>query len=320
MKKSIFAMILFLSLLILLPHRDCKGARIVSLTLSDRINELTITPIGAIDKYDANCPEIHAIAIINQTYDGTKIRGEWIQIGDSSNIPTKFSSAEVICSDTMGKAHFIIIKPLAGWQQGLYRFDLYIDDLLASSAPFTIGNPGGGFSKSKKPKDQAILSFGISLFGKHHSSGIGLEGNTEVNPGFSAAIEAASYLSPDFLIGFGIEYQFPTEQIKYPGKFGFLPLYLLAVLPLYNSAEFPYIKGQFGYDMIFYGDEKYSGTGLLKADLSGGLFYAIGAGVYVAKGVFEIRYTVNNGNATIANTDFSIKYSAVSFRVGIDIK
>jgi hypothetical protein len=160
------------------------------------------------------------------------------------------------------------------------------------------------------------VKLGIDLAGDHEVSGYGLSGSDDVETGFSLTGELFGKVSNIFDIGGGVTIQIPRSQEDFAGDFYFIPLYGMIRARIETETVTPYFIGQLGYN-FFDGDSDYKGYGILEADLEGGLYYGLGAGIIIGKHfLIEALYSVNNGTGTILGYEFDIEYSKVTLNFG----
>jgi hypothetical protein len=160
------------------------------------------------------------------------------------------------------------------------------------------------------------VKLGIDLAGDHEVSGYGLSGSTDVETGFSLTGELFGKVSDIFDIGGGLTLQIPRSQEDFQGDFYFIPLYGMIRARIETETVTPYFIGQLGYN-FFGGDSDYKGSGIYEADLEGGLYYGIGAGIIIGKHfLIEALYSVNNGTGKILGYEFDIEYSKVTLNIG----
>lgn len=130
--------------------------------------------------------------------------------------------------------------------------------------------------------------------------------DSDVDSGFTLVGEYKVPNTAQWTFGGGIRYQLDRE-IENEGAtdFNFVPIYALAH---YNMQDSPYyFLGHLGYN-TFDADD---------TSTSGGMYYAVGAGMDLASNMSaEIMYSVNNGEAEIENRDRDIKYSKLTVSLG----
>ena len=95
-------------------------------------------------------PDMQKIYAIFQTKgakEGDKVRGVWIaaEVGDAAPKETKIYEKTITASGDTDDGEFSLSQPTAGWPVGKYRFEIYVNDKLATSVNFTIKG-----AKSKK--------------------------------------------------------------------------------------------------------------------------------------------------------------------------
>lgn len=164
-----------------------------------------------------------------------------------------------------------------------------------------------------------------------------LSGEESIGLGYSLSFEATTDVTGFLSLGLGLGYQFSrTGKLGFPiidttlttenqkelkpneGKFGYIPVYFLTKVTLYQSEIItPYFVGQIGYN-LFYSDDNYKGDFLL----NGNLFYGVGIAVDVYKNYqIGLTYKVNSGSVSHADEQFfNSKYSYLSLSLGLNFK
>lgn len=145
----------------------------------------------------------------------------------------------------------------------------------------------------------AVVQIGVGLdFAGDHKMESKWNGNTsedswDTSMGIDVSIE---YLlqNNNLMYGIGAEYQLQRE-VDFPsgeGKMGFIPVYgvLRYQVPVQANIT-PELIANVGYN-IFTADDDYKGG----ADLSGGLYWGIGAGVGIKNLIFQLMYKTNYGS------------------------
>ncbi len=148
-----------------------------------------------------------------------------------------------------------------------------------------------------------VFQFGIGIdaMGNHaydfSSQSLLNDADYDVSLGISPAIE---YLVPvnSFLLGLGAEYQvqrmvdFPPEGLD--GKMGFIPLFCIIRYQLASQRKFfPELVGQIGYNFMTADEDYLEGD----AEVSGGLYWGIGAGINISKiYLIQMMYKNNYGS------------------------
>jgi hypothetical protein len=149
----------------------------------------------------------------------------------------------------------------------------------------------------------------------------GDEDDYKTKMGFGAGAEALVTVLEGVQVGGGAQYLFNREvdDDSIEGKFGFIPVYALAVFSLDVGSGFkPYIIGRFGYDFLRGDDDYKEGV-----DLKGGICYTIGGGVSYAipnspMGVFaEGGYAVNRGKVEGDDVEAKIRYNRIQAGAGV---
>lgn len=135
------------------------------------------------------------------------------------------------------------------------------------------------------------IGAGLDLAGNHEITGNTNSPNSDVATGISPYLELLAQKGA-YLYGIGVEYQIQrkVDFPNYPGKMGFVPIYGVAryQIPVAGGVK-PEVIGQMGYNLLKADDDYTSG-----ADLSGGVYWGIGAGAvsgsYVGQFMFKANY------------------------------
>ena len=100
-----------------------------------------------VTSFPADMPKLYAIFETKGLKSGDKVRGVWIAIdvGEAAPENSKIDEKTITADGDTDEGQFSLSKPTAGWPAGKYRFEIYVNDKLATSVKFTI--KGG---KSKK--------------------------------------------------------------------------------------------------------------------------------------------------------------------------
>lgn len=140
------------------------------------------------------------------------------------------------------------------------------------------------------------VGIGFDLSGNHkvHLTYLGDSASDEydVEMGLSPSIEVMAQRG-NVLYGAGVEYQLPrnVDFGEDKAKMGFIPVYGVLRIQIPSKGNVtPELVGQLGYN-IFNGDKAYKGS----ADLSGGIYWGIGAGLSVQKLIVQLMFKTNNG-------------------------
>lgn len=130
----------FYSIIILLGlSTPINAANLVSIAICENVTKIGAIPVGTKDKFIPQTPNIHAIAVLKNLKKDTKIRGSWIAVNTIKPPNYQISFEETrVKKDGNAKVHFSISRPAKGWPSGNYRFDLYINDSLFHTVPFSI--------------------------------------------------------------------------------------------------------------------------------------------------------------------------------------
>lgn len=154
---------------------------------------------------------------------------------------------------------------------------------------------------------------GMDFMGSMDLSYEGTGVNLDVNPSFTVAGEYSVPLDNDVELGTGVSLQAPRlsaeEGASDDDTYNFISLYGLAKYDLDQI----YLLGQLGYSVFNTSDV--SDTNL---STIGGLYYGMGAGMYISEQVFgELLYSVNNGGITDNIDTVDVKNSQLSLMVGV---
>lgn len=155
------------------------------------------------------------------------------------------------------------------------------------------------------------LTVGLDCRGKWQDTYNGTTiGDADTSLGLSIGYEYTSGYDYPLALGFGVAYQTTGFKDK-DGKVDFVPLYLTVKSISQFDASYLYLVGKTGYNWQ-YGDSDYTGKGIEKATLGGGLYYAMGFGIATTSSNLEFLYSVNNGTYQANGITADIKYSRIS--------
>jgi len=128
----------------------------------------------------------------------------------------------------------------------------------------------------------------------------------DVDSGFTLVGEYKVPNTAQWTFGGGVRYQLDREIDNTDSTdFNFVPFYALAHYNMQNSPY--YFLGHLGYNSF---DADNTST-------SGGMYYAVGAGMDLASNMSaEIMYSVNSGEAEINGTDRDVDYSKLTVSLG----
>jgi hypothetical protein len=176
-------------------------------------------------------------------------------------------------------------------------------------------------------KDKLVLKVGLDLGGKLASNnatvtvnGFGTQGvadsNVSVVNSYEFSGEYTCFGDSDFGLGGGASFLLPRKATDYSGNFQFIPFYgIVSLRSKIDRDTYRYITGQLGYSILS-GDNNFAGSGTL----TGGLHYAVGAGMVFNDVVLELLYAVENGHYNysdaISSLDANIVYSRYTLNVG----
>jgi hypothetical protein len=89
--------------------------------------------------FGKDTPKIYLTAKLVDVPSGTKLRSEWIAVKTQVAPPNyKIDSVDLTTAADSSRANFSFSKPNAGWPQGDYRVDLFINGKKSTSVPFQI--------------------------------------------------------------------------------------------------------------------------------------------------------------------------------------
>ena len=131
--------VIYIILLLLCKPLPINAGDVVSITICERVTKLGTVPLGIKDKFRPQSPEIHSVAVVKNLEKGLKIKGSWVAVNSIPTSNYQIGSKEIqIHQSGEAKFHFAISRPIKGWPLGNYRFELYINNKLISTAPFSI--------------------------------------------------------------------------------------------------------------------------------------------------------------------------------------
>lgn len=131
----------------------------------------------------------------------------------------------------------------------------------------------------------------------------------DVDSGFTLVGEYKLPYTSQWTLGAGMRYQLDRETDDTKKDFNFVPFYGLAQYNMQNSPY--YLLGHLGYNTF-----DIDGS----SDESGGMYYAVGAGMDLASNMSaEVMYSVNNGEADDflrSGNDVDVEYSKLTVSLG----
>ncbi len=135
-RKLIWVSIAILALCLL---NIATAAKLVSISICEKISEPGTVPINVTDKFKPESPEINAVAVLENVSPGMRLKGIWVAV-DAIATPNYEIDSTIITIKESGeaRAHFSISKPNGGWPLGNYRLDFYINDKLSTNAQFSV--------------------------------------------------------------------------------------------------------------------------------------------------------------------------------------
>ena len=84
-------------------------------------------------------PKVYLRAKVAEGQAGIKVRGDWIAVKTQVAPPNyKVDSYEMALKPGMNNVTFSLSAPTAGWPEGEYRVDLFIDGKPAGNVPFRV--------------------------------------------------------------------------------------------------------------------------------------------------------------------------------------
>jgi hypothetical protein len=146
----------------------------------------------------------------------------------------------------------------------------------------------------------SITQFGMGAdVGGKHKVKVSINGSSSGSSTYDVAIGFSPYAeimgqSGNLLYGIGAEYQVPRNVTFNDGSestMNFIPVYGVARIKLSSGSGYnPELIAQGGLN-LFAASEEYKGD----ADLKGGMYWGLGAGLVVDKLVLQLIYKVNTG-------------------------
>jgi len=136
-------------------------------------------------------------------------------------------------------------------------------------------------------------------------------GDTDVESGFTLVGEYKVPYTSEWTFGGGVQYQLDRDldDNGLNDSLNFVPFYALAHYNMQNSPY--YFLGHLGYNTF-----DMDSTG----DTSGGMYYAVGAGMDLASNMSaEVMYSVNNGEADdfhVPGNNVDVEYSKLTVSLG----
>lgn len=156
---------------------------------------------------------------------------------------------------------------------------------------------------------------GVQMLGNHKATLMAISQDNDVDMGYSIVAECGYTLLGIVEAGLGLEYQLYRPLTDYTDNlFGFNPIYgyVRGKIPLPFIS--PFAIGKAGYN-LYSGNNYYSGG----YTLNGGLYWSIGAGVFIINlVVVELAYSTNYGN--LEELDINVEYSHLDVYVGVSYK
>lgn len=114
-------------------------AQSISVTICKQVNASKTAPIDPTDRFGPDQPELHAIAVLKDAAKGTVVKGTWVSV-DAIAQPNYPIDSVVVQLPEKGdtQVHFSLSRPTNGWPLGNYKLDVYLNDKLVSTTPFSI--------------------------------------------------------------------------------------------------------------------------------------------------------------------------------------
>ncbi len=158
--------------------------------------------------------------------------------------------------------------------------------------------------------------FCVDMMGGHNVSALGQSGSMDVKTSVTIGLELSPQTTNEFAFGVGTSYLLGREQdASGTGKFYFVPIYLLGRMKLgeEGGSVMPSIVLNAGYNLIFDGDDAYSGP----LNTKGGLYIAGGARLEFGEIFFDAMYKSFNGTATMETLEIDVTYTTLSIGIGM---
>lgn len=144
----VFFLVVTLGFLCLEPVAKAEGGLQVEATMCKSVTGED-EPVGPTTQFAKDVTEIFATWKSDQTKEGQISKAVWIAIDVGKAAPpnTKIVEKSIKLErqpDAKGKdlkwwhGNFSLTKPTAGWPIGTYRLEIYFDDKLTKTLPFTI--------------------------------------------------------------------------------------------------------------------------------------------------------------------------------------
>ncbi|SFM06479.1 outer membrane beta-barrel protein [Halanaerobium salsuginis] len=155
------------------------------------------------------------------------------------------------------------------------------------------------------------LKAGLDFGGKIDIDGA--YGSDDVDTGLTLIGEYKVPYRNGWTLGGGLRYQLDREiDASGDPEFSFMPIYALAEYDFMNNPY--YMFGQLGYNTF----DMDNLPGYSVDDTSGGLYYAVGAGMDLSNTMTaEVMYSVNNGEADLNGNSEDLDYSKLTVSLGV---
>ena len=115
------------------------NAQSVSVTICKQVNAAKTFPIDPTDRFGTDQRELHAIAVLKDAPKGALVKGTWVSVDAIAQPNYPIDSVTVqIQEKGDARVHFALSRPKKGWLVGKYKLDVYVNDKLTSTAPFSI--------------------------------------------------------------------------------------------------------------------------------------------------------------------------------------
>ncbi|NLI80400.1 MAG: hypothetical protein GX443_01770 [Deltaproteobacteria bacterium] len=125
------------SILVFLPF--AANAQGISVTICKKVDASKTVPIDPTDEFGVDQPELHAVAVLRDAAKGTIVKGIWVAVDAIAEPNYPIDSVGVELKEKgEARVHFSLSRPTNGWPAGNYKLEVYVNEKLASTAPFRI--------------------------------------------------------------------------------------------------------------------------------------------------------------------------------------
>jgi hypothetical protein len=174
---------------------------------------------------------------------------------------------------------------------------------------------------------QIIPKVGVDLPGSFEFSSSGLSLKGDVDTGFSFGAEYLGPVDERLSWGGGFEYQLGRKLSKFSGvdissldlQFSYLPVYLTLkyLLSRPSMPAVPFLKANLGYNVVYDVNDNFKNELIGDASRTGGLYWALGAGVMVSRNVdLEVLYSSYAGSVSRGGTTVDTPYTKFGVLAG----